>query len=106
MSKFQAALLKSPAATRYSIHVLTIKNHCNLIVLPPLKMSQPINIPASSPVMTGSGIAVGGAEKDTPPTKTTASRPSRTTVKNGRTNIAYFFVQSDRREDQAIFLLE
>ena len=42
------------------------------------------------PTITGMGNAVAGSVRETPPTKTTASRPSRRTVMKGRKNIAYF----------------
>lgn len=54
--------------------------------------------PPSSPVTTGNGKEVAGEAKDTPPTKRTHSRPSRTTVMNGRRNIAYFFDHIDMRD--------
>lgn len=49
-------------------------------------MKHPVNIP----IMAGSGIDVAGKPKLTPPMNTTASRPSRRTVMNGKKNIAYF----------------
>lgn len=50
-------------------------------------MIKPMSPPQINPVMTGIGIAFAGVERPTPPTKTTASRPSRRTVMNGRTNM-------------------
>ena len=47
-------------------------------------------IPTISPMMTGRGNAVAGAEKVTPARKTIASMPSRRTVMKGSTNMAYF----------------
>lgn len=40
--------------------------------------------------MTARGKDEAGRPKDTPPMKMMASRPSRSTVMNGSTNIAYF----------------
>lgn len=48
----------------------------------------PTAIPAKTPQNTASGNEVAGRLRPTPPTNTTASRPSRSTVMNGRRNIA------------------
>ena len=53
-------------------------------------MKYPTIIPQRMPTMTARGKAVAGSLKLTPPTKTTASSPSRSKVMKGRTNMAYF----------------
>lgn len=53
-------------------------------------MRYPIAEPARIPQMTARGKAVAGVPKETPPIKTTASRPSLRVVMKGRTAIAYF----------------
>src|SRR6478736_6076403 len=52
----------------------------------------PTQQPAKRPTTVGRGMDLAEAEKDTPATKTTASIPSRRTVTNGRTNMAYFSI--------------
>src|SRR3954471_21791841 len=58
-----------------------------------LYMTYPATSPAIRPTTTGRGMLVAGVEKETPATKTTASRPSRRTVTKGRTNMKFFSPQ-------------
>ena len=55
-----------------------------------LYSNNPTNPPAINPMTTGKGTADAGDENETPAINTTASRPSRRTVMNGRMNMQYF----------------
>jgi hypothetical protein len=62
----------------------------SLVRLAKAQIIYPTQTPQTMPTIAARGMEVAGSPRETPPTNTTASMPSRRTVIKGKTNKAHF----------------